>query len=398
MIRKSLELFPDPCYCTRQAIENLGFFSLFLGLKPYYVRYKIHKGQKGKQLGLDILTKIEINLKRYFDQWKSKDLESKVIKKIKRVEYLILATIEYYKSSHKLNLYARGGNGILENHPDLKIDYFKKIDTLEKAYWLGWLFAEGYITIKKLKSGKEYYQIGVGCLEDDFILLERFADALGLNIVNNEPRKEEYRTSKGEIHVLRRITLINNEFCKYLISNGFIVGKTKSKNIRLPSFMHRELLLAFLLGYYDGDGTIGRSRITSSSKKLLSDILNSPLLNMKISNSNSIRYDPVKKKYIVKGNKISLGAVLMREMVKNYKNSLPRKRFYWENWVDKRTLKPSPKMDLLSKKLPKEMLINQLKKFTLKQIAYTYGVGYKTLMTYKCKLNIVLRDRFPEDS
>ncbi len=103
----------------------------------------------------------------------------------------------------------------------------------------------------------------------------------------------------------------------------------KSKNIRLPHFKHRELLLAFLLGYYDGDGTMGRSRITSGSNKFLADILNSPFLNIPVSNSGSIQYDQVKKKYAVKGDHISLGAELMREMINIYNKSLPRKREFW---------------------------------------------------------------------
>jgi len=381
-IREQISLYPNPCYCIRKAIENAEFFSLLLGLKPYYFTYKSQRSQRDKQLGLNFLIRIEKILMKSFDYWRQIETDSKLIEKINFIRDNIRKIIESYKDSNKLKLYARGSNGVLEQHPDLKLDYFRNINTLEKAYWLGWVFAEAYISIKKLKSGKEYYQLGVGCVQDDFILLERFADAVGLDIVNNEPRKEKYIVSNGDVHIFRRITLINNYFCKNLISHGFIVGKEKSKNIRLPKFKIRELLLSFLLGYYDGDGTMGRSRITSGSKKFLEDILNSPFLNIHISNSNSIQYDPVKKSYIVTGNRISLGADLMREMVKDYKNSLPRKRTYWENWVDNRKNKSSPKVDLLREKLPKEELLNLLNKFTLKQIAQIYGVRYKTLMRY----------------
>jgi len=392
-IRKQLSLYPNPCYCIQKTIENIEFFSLFLGLKSYYVKYKSQRSQKSKQLGLDLLKIISSNLSKSFEYWILRESDPKIINKVKNIENNIRKIIENYKNAHKLKLYALGGNGILEQHPYLKLDYFKEIDTLEKAYWLGWLFAEGYITIKKIKSGKEYYRFGVGCLQDDFILLERFADALGLDIINNQPSKEEYTTSKGETHVLRRIRIINNKFCKNLISHGFIVGKRKSKNIRLPQFKRRELLLAFLLGYYDGDGTMGRSRITSSSKKLLADILNSPFLNIPVSISNSIQFDPVNKKYIIKGDKISLGADLMREMVKNYDKSLPRKRQFWENWVDKRTLglnRPTPKIDLLYKNLPKKKLLDLylVKNFTLKKIAKMHEVSYDTLKRYMIKIGL----------
>lgn len=111
-----------------------------------------------------------------------------------------------------------------------------------------------------------------------------------------------------------------------------------------------------------------------------------------------IEFIRAKKQYSVKKNNINLGAGLMREMVQNYDKSLPRKRQFWENWVDKRINKHSPKMDLLREKLPKEDLISLMKKFTLKKIAYIHGVGYRTLMDYKRNLNINSRDRSPENS
>ncbi len=329
-IKKQIFFIPNPCFCIRKANENTAFFSLLLGLKPYYIRYKCQKSQKGKQLGLNLLTKIENILIKSFNYWILKESDSKLIDKIDSVKNNIRTIIKNYKNYNKLKLYARGSNGILEQHPNLKLDYFKKIDTNEKAYWLGWLFAEAYIRLHSInKAGEPYYRLGVGCLEDDFILLQRFSDSIGLDIINNEPGIEKYITSEGEIHVFRRIRLINTQFCNYLISHGFIVGKKKSKNIRLPHFKHRKLLLAFLLGYYDGDGTMGRSRITSGSNKFLADILNSPFLNIPVSNSGSIQYDPVKKKYTVKGDQISLGADLMREMINIYDKSLPRKREFW---------------------------------------------------------------------
>jgi hypothetical protein len=338
-IQKQIFLIPNPCFCIRKANENTAFFSLLLGLKPYYVRYKCQKSQKGKQLGLNVLTGIETILMRCFDYWILTESDSKLKDKIDSIRNSIRTIIENYKNSNKLKIYARGSNGILEQHPNLKLDYFKKIDTIEKAYWLGWLFAEAYIRLHSInKEGKPYYRLGVGCLEDDFMLLQNFSDSIGFDIINNEPSIETYYTSNDQIHVLRRIRLINTKFCSFLISHGFIVGKRKSKNIRLPHLKSRELLLAFLLGYYDGDGTMGRSRITSGSKKFLADILNSPFLNIPVSNSGSIQYDPVKKKYLVKGNQISLGADLMREMIYLYKKSLPRKRVFWEDWVDKRKI------------------------------------------------------------
>ncbi len=322
-IRRQFTLHPNPCYCIRRAISNIRFFSSILGLEPYYVAYKRSKSQKNKQLSLEYLEKIIYTLEEHFIWQKNRRLTTREFKKLQLIENNIKKIMDLYRISRDLKLYSRGGNGILKNHPNLKFDYFKDIYSKEKAYWLGWLFAEAYIRIHSYDTkGNPYYRLGVGCEASDLKILKKFAQAINFNLVKIKPTIEKYLTKDGEEHTFRRIRLINNEFCEHLISRGFIVGNEKSKNIRLPKFNNRDLLLAFLLGYYDGDGTMGRSRITSGSKKFLEDILKSPFLNL--------------KNKIVSNENISLGANLMREMVKNYGNSLQRKRIYWENYIDAR--------------------------------------------------------------
>ena len=83
----------------------------------------------------------------------------------------------------------------------------------------------------------------------------------------------------------------------------------------------------------------------------------------------------------------------MREIVKNYKRSLPRKRVFWENWVDKRTLglnKPAPKMDFLYKNLPEKKLLDLylVENYTLKKIAKMHKVSYDTLKKYMRKIGL----------
>ncbi|MFX0100425.1 MAG: hypothetical protein ACFFCS_12655, partial [Candidatus Hodarchaeota archaeon] len=55
-------------------------------------------------------------------------------------------------------------------HPNLKEDYFEKIDTKEKAYWLGVLFADGCIQRYKNKP----YAVGLNQHKDESILINRF--------------------------------------------------------------------------------------------------------------------------------------------------------------------------------------------------------------------------------
>lgn len=71
--------------------------------------------------------------------------------------------------------------------------------------------------------------------------------------------------------------------------------------------------MAFLLGYFDGDGTLGTSRITSGSKKFLLQIYK--------------KFDIKNKIYSYRGNhKLYLGAELFNEMLDNFQESFFKKR------------------------------------------------------------------------
>ena len=119
-----------------------------------------------------------------------------------------------------------------------------------------------------------------------------------------------------------RIRFVNDKFAQHLIKHGFIVGKMKSKNIELLDLANRGLYLAFLLGYYDGDGKVGKTIITSGSSKFIHQIKESFNIPYKIWRTDS-EWEGV-------GYNIYLGMDLMREMLANYKNSLHRKRKHFE--------------------------------------------------------------------
>jgi len=78
------------------------------------------------------------------------------------------------------------------------------------------------------------------------------------------------------------------------------------------------LCLAFILGYYDCDGKVGSTVITSRSINFIRQVKSYFRITHKIWKTNS-EWEGV-------GFNIYLGMDLMREMLTNYKNSLIRKR------------------------------------------------------------------------
>lgn len=88
--------------------------------------------------------------------------------------------------------------------------------------------------------------------------------------------------------------------------------------MRLPNLKSRELYLAFLLGYFDGDGTIKTSKITSGSQRFLEEVKEIFKIRNKI-HTRKGAFD------------LYLGADLFNEMLDNFRKSLNRKRIRLES-------------------------------------------------------------------
>ena len=63
-------------------------------------------------------------------------------------------------------------------------NFFEIIDTKEKAYWLGFLYAEGYIETRNQKP----FRVGIEIGRDDEILIDKFIETLDL-----DPERKHYR-------------------------------------------------------------------------------------------------------------------------------------------------------------------------------------------------------------
>ena len=164
-----------------------------------------------------------------------KEYENQIAKSIGKVPREILELLFKYKN---LNNPQKSIYGIYRWHPNLKINYFEYIDTIKKAYWLGWLFAEAWLS----RHGKNI-RFGVESnIDDERDLLNKFAKTIGFNL---EHRENEIRRD-GVLTEYVRIRFVNDEFAHNLIKHGFIIGKKKSKSIELPKLASKEFYLAFI--------------------------------------------------------------------------------------------------------------------------------------------------------
>lgn len=160
---------------------------------------------------------------------------------------------------------------IRESHqqPGLFVDAFKKIDTEEKAYWLGFLSADGCVH-------KGYVKISLQ--QKDYNHLEKF---------------KKFLNFKGQI---RTSTLQGKQYCHISIGNQTLyedlikLGCCERKSLILKPCLAvpEEYIFDYIRGYWDGDGGISYSKkgnrwqaYCTSTKEMLDYFVEKMELNTK---------------------------------------------------------------------------------------------------------------------
>lgn len=134
---------------------------------------------------------------------------------------------------------------------------FDVIDTEEKAYWLGFIFADGYISSHKEGKKKKYaFELCVkGSDYNHMIKFNHFMEHKDLNIYNGEVKID------GKIFYRSRFCINNKHFWEVLNSYG--CTPQKSLTLKFPDtniFKSKELIRHFIRGYFDGDGCFSYSK------------------------------------------------------------------------------------------------------------------------------------------
>lgn len=119
----------------------------------------------------------------------------------------------------------------------VKHDFFSIIDTEEKAYFLGFLYADGY-------NQKDKNIVRMNLHEKDKKILEKLT-----NII--QPSKKLYYSNKKKQY---SIQIVSEQMCTDLNYHGCVQAKTKI--LTFPKTVPNNLIRHFIRGYFDGDGCI----------------------------------------------------------------------------------------------------------------------------------------------
>lgn len=130
---------------------------------------------------------------------------------------------------------------------------FDVIDTEEKAYWLGFIFADGYISSHK--DGKKLiYRFELTLGEEDKTHLDKFNVFMEHRDNNVKLKPIKYKDTYRNSY---RWTVNSKHLWETL--NNYGCTPKKSLTLTFPDvsiFTDKHLIISFIRGYFDGDGCI----------------------------------------------------------------------------------------------------------------------------------------------
>lgn len=125
----------------------------------------------------------------------------------------------------------------------IKENYFDNINSERKAYFLGFIYADGCNT-----PSKNRLEISLAAQDED-ILLEISKDIL---CGNNGIRRYKSKRANSQDRVA--LYIINKRISQSLVKQGCVARKTFT--LTFPNFLKENLIRHFIRGYFDGDGSL----------------------------------------------------------------------------------------------------------------------------------------------
>ena len=138
-------------------------------------------------------------------------------------------------------------------------DYFEVIDSHSKAYWLGFIMADGYIQRNKgVNYGED--RIGISLNVGDIDTLKSFKQEIGATnpIKVYEEKTLQSWIDKGwsEKSTMCRILLNSQKTVDDIIDKGVIYNKSLTKEFVGYDKVPEKYIYSYLRGYMDGNGYI----------------------------------------------------------------------------------------------------------------------------------------------
>lgn len=136
---------------------------------------------------------------------------------------------------------------------------FRVIDSEEKAYWLGFLYADGNID-------EDCNTLSLALAEEDLSHLDKFRSFMGLS---NKKLHKKNKMLNGKNFVSYEFSCTSKVIKSQMISLGCVPKKTYSLEFPSENIVPNYLTSHFVRGYIDGDGSI----TTGTDSVIVLDVL-----------------------------------------------------------------------------------------------------------------------------
>lgn len=126
--------------------------------------------------------------------------------------------------------------------------FFKTINTEEKAYWLGFLYADGYVYNRN--NGAKRLELALSYKDKDHV--EKFKKEVG---AKTSIIKKTIKLN-GKEYYSAKISVNGYEFTKNLEDKGCVQAKSLILKFPTEEIVPKNLQQHFIRGYFDGDGCV----------------------------------------------------------------------------------------------------------------------------------------------
>lgn len=144
-------------------------------------------------------------------------------------------------------------------------DYFKVIDNEWKAYWLGFLYADGCNRIAKRGTKNVFVLLTSLALIDKGHL-----EKLNNSLQSDSPINDYNVKLNGNIYKSVKLSICNREICLDLEKLGCTPRKSLTLEFPSEEQLPKHLIRHFIRGYFDGDGCI---HINTQNRTVIASIL-----------------------------------------------------------------------------------------------------------------------------
>lgn len=227
-----------------------------------------------------------------------------------------VTSINRYIRKHKLRPIQKPKLVKTLNH-----DFFETIDAEEKAYWLGFLMADGNVYHRKDGS----YEISLKLASRDRDSVLAFQKALGMS-----GEVEEFERKRRETTTYSTcIRFVSNKMAKDLAIHGLVPRKSRKEII--PKTVPDELLNHYIRGFFDGDGSASNGRVVISCSAFLYEQIKEVFIAIGVS-PDAIRLNLNGKIYVLSVNRKKEVPLVVDFLYKNATIYMERKRKIYEEY------------------------------------------------------------------